>query len=115
MKSKILWSILLLAIVGVAAAAAWQWWKIAQTNALPEGIVSGNGRIESIQVDVAAKYGGRIKEILARGRPGRGGTGPRQDGYGGAGGRAGKSQGKLAETEAAASEARAASRKMKAN
>ena len=34
-------------------------------GALPEGIVSGNGRIESIQVDVAAKYGGRIKEILA--------------------------------------------------
>ena len=26
----------------------------------------GNGRIESVQVDVAAKYGGRIKEILAR-------------------------------------------------
>ncbi|MGP0064540.1 MAG: HlyD family secretion protein [Isosphaeraceae bacterium] len=35
-------------------------------SALPTGIVSGNGRIESVQVDVAAKYGGRIKEILAR-------------------------------------------------
>ena len=53
-------------IVGVAAVAGWQRWKIAQKNALPEGIVSGNGRIESVQVDVAAKYGGRIKEILAR-------------------------------------------------
>jgi len=66
MKSKILWSILLVAIVGVAAVAGWQRWKIAQKNALPEGIVSGNGRVESVQVDVAAKYGGRIKEVLAR-------------------------------------------------
>ena len=46
--------------------AAWRWWKLAQASALPTGIVSGNGRIESVQVDVAAKYGGRIKEILAR-------------------------------------------------
>ena len=66
MKSKILWSILLVGIVGVAAVAGWQRWKIAQKNALPEGIVSGNGRIESIEVDIAAKYGGRIKVILAR-------------------------------------------------
>ena len=53
-------------IVGLGSAAAWRWRKLAQTNSLPTGIVSGNGRIESIQVDVAAKYGGRIKEILAR-------------------------------------------------
>ncbi len=45
--------------------AAWKGWKASQKNALPEGIVAGNGRIESIQVDIAAKYGGRIKEILA--------------------------------------------------
>ena len=53
-------------LVGVGSAAAWRWWKLSQASALPTGIVSGNGRIESIQVDVAAKYGGRIKEILAR-------------------------------------------------
>jgi HlyD family secretion protein len=62
---KILWTLLLLGIVGVASVAAWQKWKASQKNALPEGIVAGNGRIESIQVDIAAKYGGRIKEILA--------------------------------------------------
>jgi HlyD family secretion protein len=39
---------------------------VAHQSPLPEGIVSGNGRIESVQVDVAAKYGGRIKEVLAR-------------------------------------------------
>lgn len=66
MKPKILWAVVLLGVAGVASAAAWQWWKLGQKNALPAGIVSGNGRIESVQVDVAAKYGGRIKEILAR-------------------------------------------------
>ena len=66
MKRKIIWTIALLGVVGVASAATWQWWKQNQKNALPAGIVAGNGRIESVQVDVAAKYGGRIKEILAR-------------------------------------------------
>ena len=64
---KVIWALVLVGLVGVASAAGWQRWKLAQKNALPAGIVSGNGRIESIQVDVAAKYGGRIKEIL-RGR-----------------------------------------------
>src|SRR5262249_25074091 len=32
----------------------------------PAGIVAGNGRVESVEVDIAAKYGGRIKEILVR-------------------------------------------------
>jgi HlyD family secretion protein len=63
---KLIWALVLIGLLGAGSAAAWRWWKLAQTNALPTGIVSGNGRIESIQVDVAAKYGGRIKEILAR-------------------------------------------------
>ena len=63
---KMIWALVLIGLVGVGSAAAWRWWKLSQANALPTGIVSGNGRIESVQVDVAAKYGGRIKEILAR-------------------------------------------------
>jgi len=63
---KILRNLVLIGLVGVGSAAAWRWWKLAQPIPLPTGIVSGNGRVESIQVDVAAKYGGRIKEILAR-------------------------------------------------
>jgi len=58
--------ILLLGIVAVAAFGGWQSWKLAHKSPVPEGIVFGNGRIESVQVDIAAKYGGRIKEILAR-------------------------------------------------
>src|SRR6185312_4402337 len=63
---KMIWALVLIGLVGVASAAVWRRWKLTQANALPTGIVSGNGRIESVQVDVAAKYGGRIKEILAR-------------------------------------------------
>jgi HlyD family secretion protein len=63
---KVIWVLVLIGLVGAGSAAAWRSWKLSQANALPTGIVSGNGRIESIQVDVAAKYGGRIKEILAR-------------------------------------------------
>ncbi len=63
---KIFWTLVLVGLVGVGSAAAWRWWKLAQPIPLPAGIVSGNGRIESVQVNVAAKYGGRIKEILAR-------------------------------------------------
>ncbi|MFM8286187.1 MAG: HlyD family secretion protein, partial [Planctomycetaceae bacterium] len=33
---------------------------------LPDGITSGNGRIEAIQVDIATKYAGRIGDVLAR-------------------------------------------------
>ncbi len=42
------------------------WRDYQRRAALPDGIVSGNGRIESIQVDVAAKYAGRISRIFAR-------------------------------------------------
>jgi HlyD family secretion protein len=54
----------------VAAAAigflGWQEWQRRRADGLPAGIVSGNGRIESIQVDVAAKYAGRIREIRVK-------------------------------------------------
>ena len=38
--------------------------SIKQRNALPEGIVSGNGRIEGKLVDVSAKEPLRVKEVL---------------------------------------------------
>jgi HlyD family secretion protein len=63
---KFIWTLVLLGGLGVALAAGWQRWKLSKANALPAGIVVGNGRIESVEVDVAAKYGGRIKEVLAR-------------------------------------------------
>jgi HlyD family secretion protein len=44
----------------------WQWRVAQQSERLPEGIVFGNGRIEAVQVDIAATYAGRVHEVLAR-------------------------------------------------
>lgn len=56
-------------VLGVCMAAvlvaAWLWWQGRQLR-LPAGIVSGNGRIEADEVDIATKYAGLIKEILLR-------------------------------------------------
>jgi len=57
--------LVLLAIVVVCAAfLGYRYWKERQT-ALPEGIVSGNGRIEAKLVDITSKEALRVKEILA--------------------------------------------------
>jgi HlyD family secretion protein len=32
---------------------------------MPEGIAKSNGRVEATQVDVAAKYPGRLEEVTA--------------------------------------------------
>ena len=54
-------------VVAIAAGAffGWQWWLAQKAQPLPAGIVFGNGRIEAIQVDIAAKYAGRVREVLA--------------------------------------------------
>ena len=49
----------------VAAAAAWTAWQATRPSGLGEGFVSGNGRIEATEIDVATKYAGRVAEILA--------------------------------------------------
>ena len=40
-------------------------WRLLAPGALPEGIVSGNGRIEAVEIDVSAKSPGRIRDIVA--------------------------------------------------
>jgi HlyD family secretion protein len=50
-----------LIVLGAAGYYAWQRSKDGQ---LPEGIASGNGRIEAVEIDVSTKAAGRIKEIL---------------------------------------------------
>jgi HlyD family secretion protein len=39
-------------------------WHYLQPKGLPEGFASGNGRIEGVEIDVATKIPGRIREIL---------------------------------------------------
>jgi HlyD family secretion protein len=61
-KQALKWTLVL---VGVAAAVfiGFKYWK-AKKTALPEGIVSGNGRLEAKLVDVAAKEPLRVEEVL---------------------------------------------------
>ena len=62
MKGKTFW-VLLLALLAGGGVLAWQAWQTWMT-ALPPGIASGNGRVESVQVDVTTKEPGRVATIL---------------------------------------------------
>jgi HlyD family secretion protein len=62
-KKRLLRTLVVVAVVVVAALLVFKYWR-ARQSALPAGIVSGNGRIESKLVDVAAKEPLRVKEIL---------------------------------------------------
>lgn len=52
-------------IATAALAAVLIAWTLLKPAALPEGIVSGNGRIEAVEIDVSAKAPGRIRDIVA--------------------------------------------------
>jgi HlyD family secretion protein len=60
-QKKWLISVAGLLVLGILGVAAWQ--KLGG-NDKNDGLVSGNGRIEAVEIDVAAKTGGRIKDIL---------------------------------------------------
>jgi HlyD family secretion protein len=64
MKGTTFW-VLLLAVLAGGGVLAWQSWQ-ARLTALPPGIASGNGRIESVQVDVTTKEPGRVEKIFVR-------------------------------------------------
>jgi len=49
--------------IGIVAWFAWQRYATGQ---LPEGIARGNGRIEGVEIDVATRIPGRLKDILVR-------------------------------------------------
>ena len=53
------------AIAGVAAAGYYAWNTYADAG-LPAGIASGNGRLEAVDIDIAARTGGRLRDILVR-------------------------------------------------
>ena len=61
-KKSLKWIIPLAAVL-VAAFIGFNYWQKSK-NALPKGIVAGNGRIEAKLVDLAAKEPLRVKEIL---------------------------------------------------
>jgi HlyD family secretion protein len=58
--------LLLGALAVLVASGGYLAWKKLGGGDLPEGIASGNGRIEAVEIDVSTKTAGRIREILAR-------------------------------------------------
>ena len=55
-----------MALTGVAilaAVAAMFAWKALEPPGLPEGIASGNGRLEATEVDITAKFAGRLADV----------------------------------------------------
>lgn len=55
---------LLLSAAVLVAVIVYYGWMSLRPAGLPEGFASGNGRIEAVEIDVAAKAPGRIKEVL---------------------------------------------------
>lgn len=56
--------LLALAIGVVGIGAALFVWQSLQKEDLPKGFASGNGRIEAVEIDIAAKNPGRVEEVL---------------------------------------------------
>jgi len=52
------------AIVLLLVAAGYYAWQQLKPAGLPAGIAAGNGRLEAIEIDIAAKIAGRINNIL---------------------------------------------------
>lgn len=58
---RIAWSVVAILVIGLGFGL---WWWLKPTT-LGEGFVSGNGRIEAVEIDVAAKAPGRVTAVLA--------------------------------------------------
>lgn len=58
-------TLLLITAIAAAAAAWWAWSSHARDDT-GAGFVSGNGRLEATEVDVAARLAGRLEEVLVR-------------------------------------------------
>ena len=59
-KKKLLISLAVVAVIGAGVA----WWLLSKPK-LPPGLAAGNGRLEATQVDIAAKFAGRLKTVDA--------------------------------------------------
>lgn len=62
-QKKWLIRLVAVAVLAVAAGVAWQRYQLAGSDT---GLVSGNGRIEAVEIDVASRTAGRVKEIRVR-------------------------------------------------
>lgn len=65
MAGKSKFFIPLLIVAGIAVIAAAIWWFVLRSDS-NQGILSTNGRIEAVEVHVATKLGGTVKEVAVR-------------------------------------------------
>lgn len=54
---------LLAIVVAILVAGGYYAWQRVERSKLPPGVVEGNGRIEAVEIDVATKSPGRLREI----------------------------------------------------
>ena len=66
MTSPLKKKLVLIAIALTVVAAGFYAWTTLRTSGLGDGVVSGNGRIEATEIDIATKYGGRVADIAVR-------------------------------------------------
>ena len=66
MNSTLKNRLILLAVLAAVTAAGTYAWSTLRPQGPGEGFVSGNGRIEATEIDVAAKLGGRVQSILVK-------------------------------------------------
>ena len=59
-------SVAIVVLVLLAGALAFYLYINKDKNAVPQGFVKGNGRLEATEVDIAAKLAGRLTEVLAK-------------------------------------------------
>ena len=64
-RRRPIWLLVLACIAAAGGAAGWYWWQ-QQLHALPPYIANANGRLEAEQVEIAAKYPGRIAAVFAK-------------------------------------------------
>ncbi len=57
------WVLRLTVAATVGGLAVWAWQSFRPAG-LPQGIAAGNGRVEAVEIDIATKLPGRIKEVL---------------------------------------------------
>lgn len=61
-SSRWLW----ITAVVIAAAAGWYLTQRLAEPPLPDWVASGNGRLEAVAIDISARTGGRIRDIVAQ-------------------------------------------------
>jgi HlyD family secretion protein len=64
--NRIAQAAIILAVVGAAGYFGWRYQQDLRAAQAMQGIASGNGRVEAVEIDVAARTAGRLSDILVK-------------------------------------------------